>query len=102
VNDAVWKDYDDQSLPELTERQLAAFKRVTPKQHRTLSKGKVRPVGRPKKTKAEKENPVSIRLSKSFLRRLKARAKESGYTQWQSYAKLVLNADIEHRLEIVH
>lgn len=95
----LFQDYDYENLPELTAEQLKAFKRVSPEQHKrfseietiqVLSGGKVvetKKIGRPRKHPHEKENVVSIRLSKAFLQRLK---KKAGKIGWQTYVKQVL------------
>ena len=67
-------------LPELTSRQLAAFRPVSKKRHQEFKKAVAEHRGRPKKAPDEKENVVSIRFSKTFLDKLKAKAQEDGYS----------------------
>lgn len=47
----------------------------------------VKKVGRPKKAKEFKEEPIPIRLSQDFIRRIKIKANG---TPWQTYAKEIL------------
>ena len=81
-------------IPELTAKQLAAFRPVSRKRHQELKKAVAEHRGRPRKAPEEKENVVSIRFSKSFLDKLKAKAQEEGYSAWQTYAKDVLGEKI--------
>jgi predicted DNA binding CopG/RHH family protein len=102
LNGGPFQGYDYDEMPELTKDQLALFKRVSPERHKELSAidtvhiikdGKVieiRKLGRPKKKPEEKGNVVAIRLSKSFIKRLKERAALAGSVGWQTYAKNIL------------
>lgn len=85
-----WKGYDFDSMTELTEEQIASLRPVSKSEHKKLSLAVKRHVGRPRKPKAEKEELVSIRFSAIFLQRLKEKARQEGYTAWQTYAKKVL------------
>lgn len=87
-------------MPELSNEQIAAFRVVTPEEHARFASGKVRPRGRPKKSAAEKERPISIRMSASLIARLKKRAAAAGFDKWQTYAKKVLADDLES--SVVH
>jgi predicted DNA binding CopG/RHH family protein len=51
-------------------------------------------VGRPRKDPETKENIVSIRFSKKFLDKLKEKAEKEGYSKWQTYAKHVLEENV--------
>ena len=100
------KGYDVENMPELSQEQLALFKRVSPDRYnqvsaidtvRILKKDKVlkvKKLGRPKKSPEEKENIVAIRLSKAFIKRLKKRA---GKTGWQTYAKKILEDHLSNK-----
>ena len=102
VKGGPFQGYDWDEMPELTTEQLALFKRVSPERHKELSAidtvqitkdGKVveiRKLGRPKKKPEDKGNVVAIRLSKSFIKRLKEKAALSGNIGWQTYAKNIL------------
>ena len=85
-----WKGYDFDSMPELTEAKIRSLRRVSKSEHKQLSLAVKRHVGRPRKPEAEKEELVSIRFSANFLQRLKEKARQEGYTAWQTYAKKVL------------
>jgi predicted DNA binding CopG/RHH family protein len=89
------KNYDFESLPELNSEQVAALRRVSKSRHEELKSAVEKRVGRPKKASEEKENIVSIRFSNSFLDRIKRKAKEEGYTKWQTYAKHILEEQIK-------
>ena len=92
----VWKGYDYDNLPELTQEQLATFKPITQEKHERFKQMVARGRrGRPRKSAQEKEHVHSIRLSDSFLQRLKNKAMEKGFTAWQTYVKKVLSEDIE-------
>ena len=77
-------------MPELTNEQLASFRRVTAKEHKRLRDGKIRKVGRPPKPADEKEVLVSIRFPPRMLAQLKAKARSQGYKGWQTYTKELL------------
>lgn len=93
----VWEGYDFDNLPELTPNQIGSFQVVSQDEHsrftQMITKGRR---GRPKKPSNEKEHVHSIRLSDAFLKRLKRRAVERGFTAWQTYAKQVLAEDLDH------
>lgn len=89
-------------MPELTMEQLGTFRPAKSEKKAQLAQAgtivvldgetvvATRKVGRPQKSAQEKEMVRSIRLSESFLARLKARAEAAGYTGWQTYAKKLL------------
>ncbi|HEY9758744.1 MAG TPA: BrnA antitoxin family protein [Oculatellaceae cyanobacterium] len=85
-----WHNYDYENLPELNAKQLASFRPVTANEHQRFRDGTVRPVGRPRKPAEEKGQLVSMRFTPKMLAALKARAKASGVSGWQTYAKQVL------------
>jgi predicted DNA binding CopG/RHH family protein len=89
------KDYDFEKLPELDADQISAFSRVKRARHSELKKAVVKSVGRPRKKIEDKENVISIRFSKSFLDRIKKKAKVEGYSKWQTYAKHILEENIK-------
>ena len=86
----VWKNYDFENLPILTNEQIGSFKKVTSLQHSKFKKAVSQHFGRPKKDPALKENIVSIRFSDVFLKKIKKKATSEGYTGWQTFTKKVL------------
>ncbi len=94
----VWEGYDDEKLPEMTDEQLASFKPVSKEQHQRFKKmvagGKK--MGRPPKPQEEKERVHAIRFSDHLLDGLKAKAQKAGL-RWQTYAKLILAAEINKK-----
>ena len=95
-----WKGHDFDSMPELTEEQIASPRRVSKSEHKKLSLAVRRHVGRPRKPEAENEELVSIRFSANFLQRLKEKARQEGYTAWQTYEKKVLAEHVKKLLDI--
>lgn len=91
------KNYDFETMPELNDEQIKALKKVSKKRHTELKEAVQKHVGRPKKDPEKKENIVSIRFSRLFLDKLKRKAKEEGYSQWQTYAKHVLEEKVNSK-----
>lgn len=91
------RNSDSDSLPELTDREIQSLRRVSKERHSALKEAVANHIGRPKKDPNEKENIVSIRFSKTFLEKLKRKAKEEGFSKWQTYAKHVLEEEVNSR-----
>ncbi|MBL8677320.1 MAG: hypothetical protein JNJ47_07920 [Alphaproteobacteria bacterium] len=87
----VWKNYDFEKLPRLTDGQLKSFKKIPKDLHLKFKKAVKKQMGRPKKHPLEKENIVSVRFSPIFLKKLKDKAGQEGYTAWQTYMKKILS-----------
>jgi len=66
------------------------MRQVSAKEHKKYAEAVNAHLGRPKKSADEKENVVSIRLSETFIKQLKAKAHKKGYKAWQTYAKKIL------------
>jgi len=81
---------DDVMNRDLTQAELAEFKRPSAREREGLREAVQRKLGRPPKDPSEKEKPRSIRMSDPLVEQLKQRASAEGYAGWQSFAKRVL------------
>lgn len=89
-----WVGYDFEKLPELTKEQLASFKPVTEIEFKRLKPTSVRKVGRPVKKPQDRESQISIRFKPAVLKKIKLKAKRTGFTSYQRFIKAILEKEV--------